>query len=424
MHPDPRVKCMAFHVSVFNMVLVPILFLHRARCACAAHEPQDKGAAQIIVEEQLPDPEVTQDVVSLIKSNVKASEAHLLLRHSKSLLATEAVTRIGRPYPLRSPIARKIEAIQSNCSLPIRELPLKHSNWVTGLGADIHIWSQLTCLAIHNGERVVATAPWAWLDYRCNADLPLGCYFLKFATPLCVEKTETALSMESTSSRQKKASSILDISKECKDMNRQNASSVRLFRDATTEYLFSGGLSKLVLDEIRAQMGKVFGAQRAPRHLITVHIRWGDKAVEMELATITEYVEAVHRILDRRKALQQLTYEPVHVFVSSEDPRALGSFQRAAPDDWNIYGDAMVDEMKPFRPRDNGLFGGPVVAQKLSHIEGTCSLASLAIAMEANEFVLVLGSNWSRLMDELRRAVIDPACGGCTFAVNLRQGQW
>ena len=44
MHPD-RVKCMAFRVSVFNMVLVPILFLHRARCVCGTRAARQRRGA-------------------------------------------------------------------------------------------------------------------------------------------------------------------------------------------------------------------------------------------------------------------------------------------------------------------------------------------------------------------------------------------
>jgi hypothetical protein len=37
---------------------------------------------------------------------------------------------------------------------------------------------------------------------------------------------------------------------------------------------------------------KVFGA-KIPDHLVSVHIRWGDKGKEMQLVPIERYVEAV-----------------------------------------------------------------------------------------------------------------------------------
>lgn len=53
---------------------------------------------------------------------------------------------------------------------------------------------------------------------------------------------------------------------------------------------------------------------------------------------------------------------------------------------------------------------------------GLASLVSLLIAMEAKYYLLTSGSNWSRLIDELRLSVTDPACGGCTRMVDLREG--
>ena len=61
---------------------------------------------------------------------------------------TPYATRIGKAYSIRSPIAQKISEHQNNCDLPIRRVPLKHNAYETGLGADIHIWSQDLCWAI------------------------------------------------------------------------------------------------------------------------------------------------------------------------------------------------------------------------------------------------------------------------------------
>jgi hypothetical protein len=55
---------------------------------------------------------------------------------------------------------------------------------------------------------------------------------------------------------------------------------------------------------------------------------------------------------------------------------------------------------------------------------GTANLASLLIAMQAREFVLSTGSNWSRLMNELRKAVLDDRCDGCTRMIDLQPGEW
>ena len=57
-------------------------------------------------------------------------------------------------------------------------------------------------------------------------------------------------------------------------------------------------------------------------------------------------------------------------------------------------------------------------------MEGRKALVALLLAMEAQYYVLTTGSNWSRLMDELRQAVVDVRCGGCTEMVDLRRGWW
>ena len=50
---------------------------------------------------------------------------------------------------------------------------------------------------------------------------------------------------------------------------------------------------------------------------------------------------------------------------------------------------------------------------------GLFSLIALVLALEARLFVLTTASNWSQLLDRLRRVRLDPACGGCTDAVDL-----
>lgn len=45
---------------------------------------------------------------------------------------------------------------------------------------------------------------------------------------------------------------------------------------------------------------------------------------------------------------------------------------------------------------------------------GLQSLGALLISMQANRYVLSTGSNWSRLINELRKNIIDPRCGNCT----------
>ena len=51
---------------------------------------------------------------------------------------------------------------------------------------------------------------------------------------------------------------------------------------------------------------------------------------------------------------------------------------------------------------------------------GLQSLAALLISLEANRYVLARGSNWSRLIDELRKSIVDSRCGNCTKMIDLR----
>ena len=78
-------------------------------------------------------------------------------------------------------------------------------------------------------------------------------------------------------------------------------------------------------------MRLIFNQTTAPQDLITVHIRWGDKGTEMELASVEEFIGAVRELLRRRRTLV-----PVNVFVATEDPRATHEFRQAAPLNWTV----------------------------------------------------------------------------------------
>ena len=179
-------------------------------------------------------------------------------------------------------------------------------------------------------------------------------------------------------------------------------------------------------------MRMVFGRDTAPPNLITVHIRWGDKITEMKLIGVEKYIDSVHEILRRRGK-----GSPVHVYISTEDPRATREFRSKAPDDWHVYGDAQVEELAGLRPGNaseefkSRLSRGEKAppnhavqsAVRTKGRAGTQALASLVIAMEADDFVLTTASNWSRMIDELRKNVLDPRCGKCTFMIDLHHGQ-
>jgi len=96
---------------------------------------------------------------------------------------------------------------------------------------------------------------------------------------------------------------------------------VTTFRRAAMEFLFRKPPAEVVA-AARAAAGRVFGPAGAPSGLITVHIRWGDKRREMKLVPISRYVQAIEDFIKDRPG-------PVHVFVVSEDPRAVQGMRRS-----------------------------------------------------------------------------------------------
>ena len=64
------------------------------------------------------------------------------------------------------------------------------------------------------------------------------------------------------------------------------------------------------------------------------------------------------------------------------------------------------------------------MAQDSNGSYGLESIASLVLAMEAKYYVLTTGSNFSRLINELRTNVVDVKCGNCTKMIDLNPGEW
>ena len=90
------------------------------------------------------------------------------------------------------------------------------------------------------------------------------------------------------------------------------------FRAATMEYIFQS-VSPVVIKEAQRQIGLLFGTVSVPDNLISVHIRWGDKFWEMDLAPIEEYIAAVYEMI-RLQDRDNSTITPI--YLATEDPRA------------------------------------------------------------------------------------------------------
>jgi hypothetical protein len=338
-----------------------------------------------------------------------------------------------------SALAQRFAEMQSDCS----HRRIGHF-WYRnrfGLGSDLHVYSVALCNALQMKDvRVRTLLPWTWYaDESCKGASAMTCYFPE-SEPECIEDQEEDVfdfssgnSYESTSKRRlmlnltRPAGKI----KESCTVIQQDYGGVAAVRAAATEYLFTR-VSTLVYDEAQRQLQRVFRSfERVPDNLITVHIRWGDKSDEMQLIPVSQYINAVQKIVDgRRKDAKASSsdYDVVNVFLSTEDPQACNQFFLSAPIHWNIYVDEYFYELLPHRPStttNRSLYNSiPQMARALHGRPGILALGSLLVAMEANDFVLTTASNWSRLMNEIRLNILNPRCNNCTAMIDLKSGEW
>lgn len=93
------------------------------------------------------------------------------------------------------------------------------------------------------------------------------------------------------------------------------------------------------------------------------------------------------------------------VFLTTEDPVALAEFLQAAPKSWH-----RVFVYTPAVSADSSVHSQAIEAQSNSGATGRHALVALLLALEARFFVLTGASNWSRLIDELRRTMLEVDC--------------
>ena len=146
---------------------------------------------------------------------------------------------------------------------------------------------------------------------------------------------------------------------------------------------------------------------------------------------ISDYIVAVNQILDQREKRENSSSKSTkhaefasmnktaNIYLATEDPEAVREFQKALPAGWNLFVDQFLIDTS--RHRVDEYNGSPKMATALNGKAGLLALGSLLVAMEANDFVLTTASNWSQLMDELRRAILDPRCNNCTSMIDLRR---
>ena len=108
-----------------------------------------------------------------------------------------------------------------------------------------------------------------------------------------------------------------------------------------------------------------------------------------------------------------------HVYITTESLDGLEKYQHEVKKHkktWNIHHfDQAVYHNKTIQ--------SPMqMAQYTEGSQGKHSLIALLLALEGRYYVMTSGSNWSRLIDELRKNVVDVDCAGCTEYIDLREG--
>ena len=304
-----------------------------------------------------------------------------------------------------------MEQHQHNCQLPLGNNMIRRK--IFGLGSDLHVWGAALCNGIEEGVRVRTyhnEDAWVWLDQeRCdgtaNHQSAMMCYFPHAELQCPPDKTVAGR----PDSRQVLHNISFPIKKHCDGMlEKYNKTD---WRAAGIEFLMTR-LSPIVIAEAERQLNLVYSTntpsqRQVPKNIITVHVRWGDKGAENKLYGIDSYIQAVHEI---KRSRQDDPHDETNIFLSTEDPRAVQEFQQAAAAErppWNIYLDQMYHDMLPSRPNKTEYNLVPHTSRKLGGKVGLWSLGSLLVAMEANAFVLTRTSNWSRLMDELRKNLLE-----------------
>ena len=330
-----------------------------------------------------------------------------------------------------SELSGRIKQHQADCS----KSRLVHAMNNNGFASDVHQWSVSLCHAMELDVTLLTARAgkifphwiprvpffpnafpntWIWDDAATCTDAqmeqPLSCYFGTAVSPgsTCPEPTKPCR-------RAGQMQCVTEISDPLSGSYRKGRGERFCalgdrWHAAAVEFLF-GHLAPQLVRAAQHQIPLVFGPDGIPPRssLITVHIRWGDKGSEMDLVPVEEYVRAARAIVSDHNISQP------SVYLATEDPEALRQFRKMAPTRWTVFGDPMLKA--DYRP-DSG--NHAVIAAAASRgKEGHDALVSLVLALEANHFVLTTASNWSQLMNEIRKNVLNPRCGGCTTMVDL-----
>jgi len=323
----------------------------------------------------------------------------------------------------------------------------------SGLGSSMHLWARQLChaydekaiLIVEPNKHIIDQTPtgFLWNDSRyCGShDSPLSCYFgnheslracdfsesekadllrdvpiheFSFSDPMLSDPKNGCTFLEQTNERIIQFPHEVPLGTSMKEHNahvvNEHKSIIAFFYAAAMEFLFQK-VSPIVISEAHRQLLAMFDSGIVPANMVTVHIRWGDKEKEMTLVGIDEYIEATKEIIGNGWDIH-----PQHIYVASEDGRAISEYESRMPRNWKIYSSGPTFDEPGKAPTSN--------AQANEGQDGLEAMAALLIALEADRYVLTTQSNWSRLINELRKSIIHPRCGECTRMIDVAPGEW
>jgi hypothetical protein len=316
--------------------------------------------------------------------------------------------------PPMTQLGKLFDGVQNQCQQPdskneMVKWKLKNS----GMGSSLHTWSNALCEATYHNRILITESvtnggkPWEWNDADHCVDLIesrsrhsdvsipsslLWCYFGRHESgERCPEGSLDSKNIIETNDNEINAFP-------CQEWAKKYGRPA--LHGAAMEFLFQN-VTDIVIEEAEKQLQEINVVPT--ENFITINIRWGDKWREMKLVSIEDYVNATTQILTQKERNGE---ENVHIYVASEDTNAVKKFKDAAPSNWRIY------QSGPKLSKDNERM--EQIAKDSSGKAGLQSLGALLISMQANRYVLSTGSNWSRLINELRKNIIDPRCGNCT----------
>ena len=296
---------------------------------------------------------------------------------------------------LSSPLARAIAAVQLAERCATRDAPpLVHRLRGCGMGSDFHTWGDSLCRAFSEGRALVTLPEWKYAPPATRA--PFGGWF---APPHCPGAFVPSEAQVLTGTEHP----------DCAPRGHTGAQ----MRRAATEFLF-----RQPPPHVRTKaceiLTRVFGRGGAPNDLILVQMRWDDKVdtdVPTEAITIRRFVTAVAALV-RRHRLR----EPV-VYLETQSPQALRAFYRMARRHaWEVR-----HALSPMTHKASWDATADARAENSLH-----ALATLLVAVEARYYVLSTGSNWAKLIDDLRHVWRDALCSSaergasnCTDLIDL-----